>query len=139
MEILSRSIIEDDDPDLSRQFSAWIKGVVKYARLEYLRQFDYPAKESSLDDVPAEMLSYEDPMPVSKDQFDFTEDKLSQEFSKINLLRRKILTLLFVGDLPAQEVADRLSCPVKSVYREKHRTLKRLRDQLMNGGDDNGA
>ena len=116
MNITPRFVIEDDDLDLLWQFTAWIKDVAGYARLEYLRKLKYRKLERPLEDIPQEMLSYEDPMPAGKEDFDFAEEKLSRAFTGLNLLRRRILTLTFVEGLTAQETADKLGCSVEYVY-----------------------
>jgi len=127
--------IEDDDLDLQRQFTAYVREVVKYARYEYFRKLKYHGYEIPLDDAPDDVLIYEDPPPASNGEFDFTEEKLSKAFSGLKSLRREILTLIFAEGLSAQETADRLGCSVDQVYLQKHRTLKALRDQLMEEGD----
>jgi RNA polymerase sigma factor (sigma-70 family) len=139
MNIPPRFVIEDDDVDLLRQFTAWIGRVVHYARLEYLRRLKYAANEVSLEDTAEYALVYEEPLPVSKGQFEFEDSGLSQAFSELNLHRRRILTLIFAEGLSAQETADKLGCSVDYVYKQKHRALKKLRDQLMDGrGDTSG-
>jgi RNA polymerase sigma factor (sigma-70 family) len=138
MKISPKFTIDDDDLDLLHQFTAYISKVVGYARLEYFRKMNYREHESPLEDDLADDSSYDDPLPVSKDEFTFAEDRLTAAFSKLNLLRRQILKLIFVDELSAQEVAERLNCSVDYVYLQKHRALKALRDQLMEGGDERG-
>ena len=138
MDIPSRFTVKDDDPDLLWRFTAYIREVVKYARLEFLRKLEYQKREAPLEQSDTDMLSYESPLPADKDDFDFAEDKLSQAFSKLNLMRRRMLTLIFVEGLSAQETADRLGCSVDYVYLQKHRALKALRDQLMDRGGKHG-
>lgn len=134
MKLSPRFTIVDDDHDLLNQFTAYMREIVGYARLEYLRTIKYRLVEEPLERVPMETLRYEDPLPISKDEFDFAEDKLSEAFSGLNGLRRKLLTLIFVEGLTAQETADRLGLTVGYVYLQKHRALKALRDQLMDEG-----
>ena len=138
MNITPRFTIEDDDLDLLRQFTAYIREVVKYAKLEYSRNMKYRQYESPLEQAPEGALIYDDPLPAGKDEFGFTEEKLSQAFSGLKSLRRQILILTFVEGLSAQETADELGCSVDYVYLQKHRTLKELRDQLMEEGDRRG-
>jgi RNA polymerase sigma factor (sigma-70 family) len=136
--ISPRFNIVDDDPDLLRRFTAYIKDVVTYAQKEYERKLEYRTRERPLEHVPPELLSYDSPLPVEKDGFDFAEDRLSEEFSKLKLLRRQILTLTFVEGLSPQEAADKLNCSVETVYLQKHRALKALREQMVEGGDEDG-
>jgi len=139
VEILPRFVIEDDDLDLLWRFTAWMEWVVPHAKIDYLRkqkhrQKEVPLEQSDMD----EAAEYEDPLPFSSDEFQFEEERLAKAFSGLNLLRKQILTLTFVEDLPAQEVADRLGCSIDYVYLQKHRALKALRDQLMEGGGRRG-
>ena len=139
MEFLPRFVIEDDDLDLLWRFTAYMELLVNHAKIDYLRKQGYKQKELSFDQSGIEeSAGYEDPLPISTDEFDFEEDKLAGAFSKLTLLRRQILTLTFVEGLSAQEVADKLNCSVDYVYLHKHRALKSLRDQLMEGGDKHG-
>ena len=138
MYIPPRFTIEDDDPDLLWRFSAYIKKVVYYARLEYMHKLKSCVSESSLDQVPPELLSYEETYKTVAGEFCFDSETLSGAFVKLNPLRREILTLVFAEGLSAQETADRLNCSVDYVYLQKHRALKKLRDQLIEGGDRNG-
>ena len=138
MNISPQFIIVDDDFDLLWQFTAYIKQVTIYARLEYLRKLEYRTRESSLEQLPPEILMYEYPPIVPEDDFAFDMKNLSQAFSKLTLMRRRILTLIFVEELSAPEVADKLGCSVDYVYLQKHRALKKLRNQLMEEDGDYG-
>ena len=137
MNFTPRFVIEDDDPVLLQRFTAYIRKVADYARLEYLRKMDSKVEEVPLNQHMADTLGYEDP-PSASDNFDFTEDKLADAFNSLDILRRRILTLTFVEGLTAQETADKLGCTVDYVYLQKHRALKKLRDQLMEGGGECG-
>jgi DNA-directed RNA polymerase specialized sigma24 family protein len=124
--------VEDDDLDLLRRFTAYMELVVTHARIDFFRRRDNKKQEISLDQLPPDEIPVcEDPLPVSEDGFDFEDDGLSNAFSKLNLLRKQLLTFIFVEGLFARETADRLGCTVDYVYLQKHRALKALRDQLM--------
>jgi len=138
MYIPPRFIIEDDDTDLLRRFTAYIKGTIRYSKLEYYRKFETSTKESPLDDFPPELLSYEDTLMSDPDELSFEDAQVSAAFSNLNTIRQQILTLVFVEGLSALETAERLGCSVDYVYLHKHRALKKLRDQLMEGGDGHG-
>jgi RNA polymerase sigma factor (sigma-70 family) len=138
MNITPRFAVEDDDPGLLGRFTAYMELVVTHARIDCLRRQDYRKSEVSPEHCPTDRFGYEDRLPENKSEFDFEEGKLADAFSRLNLLRKRILTLVFVEGLPAREVAERLNCSVEYVYLQKHRALKKLRDQLMNGGDGNG-
>jgi len=138
MNIPPRFTIEDDDLKLLGRFTVWMEWVVIHAAADYERRQGYRRREESLEQASTDDLSYEDPLPSSNTDFDFAEDKLSKAFSRLNLLRRRILTLTFVEGLSAQETADRLGCSVDYIYLHKHRALKALRDYLMEGGGKDG-
>lgn len=134
MHISPKYSIEDDDPGLLGQFTAWMAEVVKNATIDYCRRQGYRNMECSLEDAPQDVFAYEDPVPASKKEFEFAESRLTEAFNGLNQLRRQILTLIFVKGLSAQETADRVNCSVDYVYLQKHRAIKTLRDQLMEGG-----
>ena len=139
MDISPRYFIEDDDLDLLLRFTAYIELVISHARIDYLRRHDRHNRETSLEELHAnEEPAYEDSYLSLSDDFGFEEDKLSKAFCRLNLLRRRILTLIFAEGLSAQETADRLNCSVDYVYLQKHRALKALRNQLMEGGGERG-
>ena len=134
MEISPRFTIEDDDLDLLWRFTAWMELVVSHASADYIRRHKNQNLEDSLEQHIPDTLSYEGLHTVSKVEFDFAEGKLSEAFSSLPLLRRRILTLSYVEELTAQEVADRLKCSVEYVYKQKHKAIKALRDQLLSEG-----
>ena len=51
-------------------------------------------------------------------------------------MRKQILKLLFVQGLTAMEVAEELGCSLDYVYTNKRRALQKLRDQLVESGEN---
>lgn len=136
MDIEPRFIIEDDDLNLLWRFTAYMELVVGHAKIDYLRRQKHRRWEVSLEQPNRDLpVGYEDPFPISQGEFDFEEERLAAAFSKLTLMRRQILTLIFAEGLSARETADKLNCSVDYVYLQKHRALKALRDKLMEGGD----
>jgi len=112
-----------------------MQAAVNSGRVDYLRKQKHWQNEISVDEIPITGDSvYEDPLPVPEHEFDFEEHRLASSFEKLSLLRKRILILTFIEELTSQEVADRLSLSVDYVYLQKHRALKKLRDQLMDEG-----
>jgi len=107
--------------------------VVTHAAIDYIRRQKHRDHEV-LDEFALENSSYEDALPVSEDSFEFTGDKLSGAFSKLTDSRQQILTLIYIEGLTAAETAERLGCSVDYVYKQKHKALKRLRDQIIEDG-----
>jgi RNA polymerase sigma factor (sigma-70 family) len=138
LNITPRFAIEDDDLGLLARFTAFVRSVAGYARLEYLRKLEYRKHEAPLDGVPADTLAYEDMPPTAKGDFDFAEEEHSRAFADLSPLRREILKLIFAEGLTAQEAADKLGCSVDNVYLHKHRALKKMRDRLLDGGGSRG-
>lgn len=139
MEIIPRFVIEDDDLDLLWRFTAYMELLVSHAKIDYLRRQRYKQMEILAEQSDIDMAAkHDDPFPINKNEFEFEEDKLTEAFSKLTLLRRQILTLTFVEGLSALEVADKLNCSADYVYLQKHRALKALRDYLMDGSGRNG-
>ena len=132
MDISSPFTIYDDDLELVRRFTAFMELVVIHARVDFLRKQDRNKHEVPLDELLLEEeLYYDNTFQRNGNEFDFEEEKLEKAFERLPLLRKNLLTLIFVEGLSVQEVADRLNCPVEYVYQKKHRTLNALRDQLM--------
>lgn len=123
--------------DLRNMFTAWIKKVIIHAKIDYIRRNAAEEKKHSrlsLADVPEP--SYEQDFRLTpENEFDFAEEKLAEAFAELPLLRRQILTLSFAERLTAMEIAEQLNCSVEYVHLQKHRTLKALRDKLLNGGE----
>jgi RNA polymerase sigma factor (sigma-70 family) len=127
-----------DNDDLRNIFSAWMEKVISHAKIDYLRR-----RESTRKREPTQYLSdYPEPgyepdfRIVPADEFDFEEERLAESFAKLPLMRRRILTLLFVEGFSAEEIADKLNCSRDYVYKSKLRALKTLRYLLEGGGDD---
>ena len=139
MNFVPRFHIEDDDLELLWRFTAYMEKVVHNARIDYLRSQDYLKKEGALVQLLADnLITYDDPISVNENEFDFEEERLAAAFPRLTLMRRRILTLIYVDGMSPQEVADKLNCPIKLVYNHKHEALKRLRNLLMEGGDGHG-
>ncbi|HCC34827.1 MAG TPA: hypothetical protein DEQ02_04035 [Ruminococcaceae bacterium] len=118
-----------DDSDLRNIFSAWMEKVVRHAKIDYIQALRVQAKKKSVP-YPTDMpeAAYEqDFRLVSSDEFDFEEERLAQSFAQLPLLRRQVLTMIFVEELSADEIAVRLNCSRDYVYIAKLRALKRLR------------
>ena len=138
MNISPQITIVDDDFVLLWQFTAWLEQVITNVGIDYYRRQERNKRERNMELFLESAQSYEQPLPINEKEFEFEEEKLSQAFSKLNSMRRHILTLIFVEGLSAQETADKLCCSVDYVYLQKHRALKKLRNQLLEGGGNHG-
>ena len=133
-----RFVIEYDDIDLLRRFTAYMELIVTHAGIDYVRRQAFRKLEITLGlTVTNDNVDF-DEIPINNHEFDFEEKRLADAFFQLSHLRKRIITLLYVEGLSPQETAERLNCSVDYVYKQKHRALKKLRDQLMNGGEKCG-
>lgn len=131
---------EDEDRDeLRARFTGWLDTMLYRAKLKYIDKHRQAYEVVSLDEIPAELI--EDPVDYyakveqSNKDFDFEEGKLSRVFSELPLMRREVLRLLFAEEKTPEEISHQLHCSVNYVHLQKSRALKKLRSQLMEGGD----
>jgi len=130
---------DDSDRELIAQFTAFMVKVVTSAKIDYIRRQRHWKWEVLMDKPPE--LQNDKPNPerwlsaVSDGEFYFAEERISKALSDLTTLRRRILELSFIEELSAQEIAEILGCSVKFVYNQKHAALKKLRDNLLNGGE----
>jgi RNA polymerase sigma factor (sigma-70 family) len=124
------------DDDLRNQFTAFMQKVVYHAKVDYIRQKKARHANAEIESAETPVLSYEQDFRLEPDaEFDFEEQRLADSFASLPLMRRRILTLLFVQGLTAMEVAEELGCSLDYVYSNKRRALQKLQEQLREGGE----
>lgn len=130
---------------LRARFTSWLDTVLYHAKLRYLHNERQKMETVSLDAFPADLI--QDPndcfeqVAYSQTDFDFEEEKLAKAFYELPLMRREVLRLIFVEEKSNKEIASQLHCSEEYVRLQKFRALKKLRQQLEDGGDgsrDNG-
>lgn len=105
--------------------------MVSRAQKNYLRKYLSKLKTIGLEQIPEECLSQEDKYDLdARDEFTFEEERLAQAYKRLSLMKKRILTMLFVDQLSPAEVARRLHCSVQNVYNQKHRALKSLKEWM---------
>jgi len=114
-------------------YTTYIGRVAGYARQEYLRTLFRRIQEVPLEELSEETLALVEDRHFP-DEFELAEDHLSQAVNNLPLLRRRVLGMLFIKQLTAQEIADELGCSISYIYKEKHRALKKIRE-VMEGDD----
>ena len=119
--------------EIRAMYTAYIGRVAGYARQEYLRTLRQRPQDISLEELPEETLALVEDR-YFPNEFELAEERLSQAVNELPLLRRRVLTMLFVEQLTAPEIAEKLGCSVGYVYNEKHRTLQKIR-YIMEGDD----
>jgi len=125
-----------NDGDLRNQFTAYMQKVVYHAKVDYIRRKKAQQPKAEVSCAEVSDLAYEqDFRTVPETEFDFEERRLANSFETLPLIRRKILTLLFVQGLSAMEVAEEIGCSLDFVYTSKRRALQKLREQMQESGE----
>ena len=121
--------------EIRAMYTTYIGRVAGYARQEYLRNLLHHPQEIPLEELPEDTLALVQDKHFPE-EFELAEDRLSQAVNELPLLRRQVLSMLFVEQLTALEIAERLGCSAGFVYKEKHRALKKIRAVMEDSGYD---
>ena len=124
---------QDLDGQLRARFTIWLEQLMYHARVNYLKKYYSSPESVGLSQVPEEQLAEEDDYDmddITEDGFVFEEERLAQAYSRLPLMRKRILTLLFVEQLEPAEIAAQLHCSVQNVYNQKYRAIKVLKEWL---------
>ena len=124
---------QDLDGYLKARFTLWLEQLMYRTRINFLQKY-YSAPESiGLAQIPEELLAKEDEYELSaetEDGFIFEEERLAEAYSRLPLMKKRILSLSFVDQLSPAEIAERLHCSIRTVYNQKYRAIKALKEWL---------
>lgn len=128
-----------DRDELRARFTKWMEVTVYRARLNYLKAQSRHIDAIPLEEVEEKLRSPEDEgrwiqKIGSTDSFDFEEEALATAFSHLPVMKKKVITMLFLLNMTAQEISKELGCTTQYVYKQRSLALKRLREALK-GGD----
>ena len=136
------SRLDTERDELRAKFTKYIELVIIHAKLDFIRKSRKAPQELSLDDLDYEpAISFEQQYAmasVEKHKFDFEEEKLAKAFEQLPLMRQRVLEMLFVEELPAVEIAQKMNCSVKYVYGQKYLAMQKLR-MILGGDSDDGT
>ncbi len=121
---------KDQNEKLRAEFTSWLTSLLQRARIDYLRRKERGVKTVSLDDVKETEIAVTDRYAFLESAFEFEEERLARAFFSLPLQRQQILTMLYVDELPPEEIARILHCSVDNIYKIKRRTLNSLRKLL---------
>lgn len=127
----------DGENELYYRFTAWIKIVVKRAKIDFIRREKKTFSEYSLEDESVtKKLKYEPVLESEQrdNEFNFENQDLAKIFSKLTPTRKKILLYLFVKNLSPEEIANELGCSIQNVYNQRSLALKELKKHLNKEG-----
>ena len=132
---------QEHNDRLRGEFTVWLEVLICNARTDYIRKVNRRVPTIALEDIPEHLLLAQGKYSAlelnsnRQEVFDFEEGGLATAFSKLPLMRQKILTLLFVEEKKPHEIAKQLHCSVQYVYNQRSLAIKKLRDLLCKGGD----
>lgn len=117
--------------ELKGRFTAWMKVLVKRAKINFLRRLKRHSAEIPIgDENITQKLVYTPKMTNDKGLFDFDSKLMSDLFDELTQSKKRVLTLLFVCDMTPEEIAKELGCSVQHVYNQRSLALKELRKKL---------
>lgn len=125
--------MKEDGCDLFNRFTAWLKLVVKRAKIDYIRRNKHLQTECSIEDETLKnTLHYEQDYGTTPtvNSFDFDNDMLRKAFAKLSPQRHRVLIMLFIKNMSAEEIADELNCDVRNVINLRYYALRDLRNLL---------
>lgn len=126
--------------ELRARFTVYISQVIIHAKLDYIRKEKRKTQEIYLEDLEIEpSVEFEEQYIRAcsdRQSFEFEEEKLANAFSSLPLMRQRVLEMLFVEELTAIEISQKMNCSVKYVYDQKYLALQKLRKSLGGETDD---
>lgn len=131
---MDNKYIQEKD-ELRARFTAWLKTLLKRAKIDYIRHEQLRPKTVALETVENEIWIPE-PDVHTIDSFDFENEKLKAAFMRLSSSLRNILVLLFVEGLKADEAAQKIGCTVQHVYNLRSRALTAIRKEMTKGDGD---
>ncbi|MBE7100784.1 MAG: sigma-70 family RNA polymerase sigma factor [Clostridiales bacterium] len=117
-------------------FTAWLKTLVKRARIDYLRQTEKEKNIVSLDRIleekkPAYEMVFMPLKPdLEKGLYTFDNPKMDLAFSKLTLRRRQVLLMKFFKGMTTKEIAMYFQCSVQAVLEVEKKALDKLREYM---------
>lgn len=127
---------EQERDELRARFTGWLDRFLQREAARYRKALESNARVQPLESVPEELLSTGKGVEYSASDFDFEEEQLAEAFAKLSPKRQQVLTMLFVEERKPGEIAKRLGSTPESIYLLRYRSIKELREKLLEGGDE---
>lgn len=124
------------EDEIKIRFTAWLRTLVKRARIDYLRTNNYRKIEVLLSDLSNNSnLSYEMQkillkQDIENGEYEFEREDISRAFAFLTATRRKVLLLLYIEGMSQKEVAQKLGISVQRVSKIKQDALFELKKLL---------
>ena len=126
------------DDVLFCRFTAWLKVVVKWAKIDYIRRLKRQSNEVSIEDEDLTDKLYYEPHNRNEngiDGFSFENQRLAMAMEKLPVKRRKVLELLLIHNFTPDEVASEMQCSVQHIYNMRSLAVNDLRRILEKDGN----
>ena len=106
--------------ELRGRFTVWLEKVVRNAKINYIKRLKRQPPTLYLEEIPESALPAQNLAAVAypKSEFEFEEERLAEAFSKLPLMRKRILTMLFVENISPDEISKKLNCSPQYVYNQ---------------------
>ena len=123
--------------ELKGRFTVWLEKVVRNAKINYIKRLKRQPPTLYLEEIPESALPAQNIAAdvYTKSEFEFEEERLAEAFSKLPLMRKRILTMLFVENISPDEISKKLNCSPQYVYNQRYKALKALRNELDKDGE----
>lgn len=117
--------------DIEIKFTAWLKVLVKRARLDYVRRKQHLKREIFFDDLGEQDIRYiifNNPTEF-KEAFETFENKdLSEIYEQLTDTQRSVLYRIFVCEETTTEIALSTGWSVQYIYNQKYLAIKKFRE-----------
>lgn len=124
------------DEEIKIRFTAWLRTLVKRARIDYLRTNSHRRIEIPLSELMNNRnMSYEMKMiPIKqnleKGEYEFEREAISRAFTFLTITQRKVLLLMYIEGMSQKEIAEKLGVSVQRVSKVKQEALFELKELL---------
>lgn len=123
--------------DIEIKFTAWLKVLVKRARLDYVRRKQHLKREIFFDDLGEQDIRYiifNNPTKF-KEAFETFENKdLSEIYEQLTDTQRSVLYRIFVCEETTTEIALSTGWSVQYIYNQKYLAIKKFREFFKGNG-----
>lgn len=125
--------MKHSDDKLFCMFTAWLKVIIKHAKIDYIRRQKYRVAEVSIEDkIMDDNLVYVPTIDnISlNEEFTFENQEVEMAFKSLSAPRKEILELIFLRNMTPEDIANELGCSVSYVYNIKSKAIKDLKIKL---------
>ena len=122
---------------LRYRFTAWVKEILKNAKLKYLyTELRRIHTTISLEECDEKNLCYEMEEPEVNNFF-FCDERINNAYMQLNETRKKVLILYYIKEMSINEISEVLKISAERVSDFKYQALKKLNEvidkELKNG------